>query len=321
MISVVTPIYNASRFLVKAVESVQAQTFPHWELILVDDGSKDDSLTLAQRLSEEDGRIRVFSQQNAGAAAARNYGLFQAQADYPYALCLDSDDLLLPNALEVLRALLEAHPEASAACGFLKDIDADGGVIPNHHRLEPLDHRHGLDGLRLVRRKPDAPVTFGDLCFRNHIVTPGQVLMRKSALAVVGGFVPGLVYVEDHDLWWRLAMQFGPIAVTLKPVMLYRHHGSSLSSNNAAPRRGAAAFRWRLLTLPEMSVKQRRIARAGYLYNCLAMVGFGANFLRQGRVKPGFKYAALGIRNVCYYFRDLVRSRLPSASDSPMPPH
>ena len=83
MISVIIPVYNAFRYLAKTVSSVQAQTFTDWELLLVDDGSKDGSVALAEELCRQDSRIRTFSQQNAGAAAARNYGLAQSRADYP----------------------------------------------------------------------------------------------------------------------------------------------------------------------------------------------------------------------------------------------
>ncbi len=308
MISVVVPVYNAANFLAKTGESVQAQTFSSWELLLVDDGSKDDSRAIAQDLARQDSRIRTFSQKNAGASAARNHGLSEANPAFPYALCLDSDDLLLPDALQSLKTLLEAHPASPAACGFLLDVNADGSVIAGFDRLESLTDRRGIDGVRLIKRAPGDALVFGDMCFHNHIITPGQVLLRKTAVSQVGAFDLSLAYVEDHDLWWRLTMQIGPIAVTPEPVLLYRHHGASISGNPAARRRGGADFRWNLLTSPLMTPAQRRTARIGYFYRCTANLGFGGHYIRKGEIKHGLKHAALGLRDMALYARDLARA-------------
>ena len=316
MISVIIPVYNAAKYLRETVASVQAQTFPHWEIVLVDDGSKDSSLEVAAALCQEDSRISSYRQANAGAAAARNHGIEKSNPAFPYALCLDSDDLLVPDAMERLSALLESAPDASAACGFLVDIDAEGDVITGQDRLEPLTRRRGVDGLRLVLRGRDTPVVFGDLCFHNHIITPGQVLIRKTALGAVGAFDTSLAYVEDYDLWWRLTMQVGPIAVSPEPVLLYRHHAGSISRNPAARRQGAADFRWRLLTFSAMTPAQRKTAQIGYWYHCLVGLEFGLYYLRQGEVKHGLKHAALGVRDTLFYARDLIRVRRQRLSQS-----
>ena len=191
----------------------------------------------------------------------------------------------------------------------MEDIDTDGRIIPNHVRLEPLTNRRGVEGYWLVRRKPDDDIVFGDLCFRNHIVTPGQVLIRKTALNMVEAFDLPMSYIEDYDLWWRLTMQVGPIAVTLEPVLLYRHHSSNASSGRDHSRRAATDFRWRLLTYPGMAPEQKRTARIGYFHHCLVWIEFGAHYARQGNVKSGLKHAALGVRYLLLYARDLLRAR------------
>lgn len=308
MISVIVPCYNAAQFLRKTVRSVQAQTFPNWELLLVDDGSKDDTRAVAEALAHEDSRVSVFTQENSGVSAARNHGLDKANPSFPYALCLDSDDLLLPDALQLLLTLLELNPDAPAACGFLQDIDAEGRLTSGFDRLESLTGRRGVNGFLLVRRRPKAPLVFGDLCFHNHIISSGQVLLRKSALAVHGAFDVSLSYIADYDLWWRLAMQAGPIAVTAVPVLLYRHHPSSMSGNSSPRRRDAAVFRWRLLTHPAMSAQQKRIARLGYFYHCLVGLEFGLHYVRKGEIKHGLKHAALGVRDLLLFVRDMARA-------------
>ena len=319
MISVIVPVYNAAAYIAETLQSVQSQTFTDWEIVVVDDGSKDNSLAIAEEFGRQDRRISVHSQPNSGVSTARNLGLAKSRSDFPYALFLDSDDLLTPAALQTLLTLLEAHPEACAACGFLQDIDAKGQATAEYERLESLIDRRGVEGLRLVQRKPDAPVVFGDVCFHCHIITPGQVLVRKTALAKVGGFEAALAYVEDYDLWWRLTMQVGPIATTPKKTLLYRHHGTSISGNSAVRRRGAADFRWRLLTYPGMTSEQRKIARRGYAYHCVANLGFGVYYLRRGEVKHGLKHAALGVRDMLYYLRDLVRLQRQPAPTQPAP--
>ncbi len=309
VISVIIPVYNAEKYLRRTVASVQSQTFPNWEIVLMDDGSQDSSLEIAAALCRENSRIFSYRQANAGGSAARSHGIEKSNPSFPYVLCLDNDDLLLPEALEKLLALLERNPQAPAACGFLLDIDDNDAAIVGYDRLEPLTHRRGVDGLRLIRRKPTAPVVFGDLCFRNHIVTPGQVLIRKAAIRTTGAFDTSLAYIDDYDLWWRLTMQVGPLPVLPAPVLLYRHHASNLSGNKMAGRTGAAAFRWRLLTHPAMTPAQRQTAAVGYFYECVTQFGFGLHYLRKGETRHGLKRLALGVRDTLRYFRDRVRAQ------------
>ncbi len=100
IVSVITPVYNSVSSLTKAIESVIEQTFPDWELILVDDGSSDGSETVCDRFAVSDPRIRVIHQENQGLSVARNTGLSAAAGDYLQ--FLDSDDWLSADALEVL---------------------------------------------------------------------------------------------------------------------------------------------------------------------------------------------------------------------------
>lgn len=320
MISVIIPVYNAAKYLALTIQSVQAQTDAEWEIILVDDGSSDNSLAVAEEMQRQDSRISVLAQANAGVAAARNFGLSKSRLEYPYALFLDSDDLLAPAALETLRTLLEAHLASPAACGNLQDIDADGLLRPGPGRLEALTERRGVDGFRLVRREPDALLVFGDVCFHNHIITAGQVLARKSALQAVGVFDVSLFYLADYDLWWRLIMQCGPIAASPEVVLQYRHHNTSMSSKNrASRRRDAPDFRWRWLTHPKLSPEQRRVVAVGYFFHTMVGFEFGLYYLRRGEVRHGLKHAVLAARNLLHYLRDLARLRRHHAQSRAVP--
>ena len=315
MISVVVPAYNAAKYLAETVQSLEAQTFADWELIIVDDGSTDETLAVAEKLAHRDSRISVFSQKNAGVSAARNAGSAQADETRPYMLYLDGDDLLVPGALQTLLPLLESRPEVAAACGFMQDIDAEGRVMAGYHRFEPLTRRRGVEGRRLVQRERGAPLVFGDLCFHCHIITPGQVLIRKTALNAAGLFDTARAYGEDYHFWWRLVMLAGPIAVTDEPVVLYRHHESNSSNSPKAVKSrkaisaGRTDFHWNFLGHPGMTAQQRQTVLTGYFYNCLVHWEYAVFYLRRGSIKRGFKQAGLGARNLLRYLDDLVRLR------------
>ena len=97
LISIITPVYNAEKYLDDCVQSVLKQDYSHWELILVDDGSSDESSSICDAYAAQDARIRVIHQKNAGPGAARNKGMETAKGDY---LCfLDSDDYLTSNGV------------------------------------------------------------------------------------------------------------------------------------------------------------------------------------------------------------------------------
>ena len=98
LVSIITPLYNGERFVAQTIESVLAQTYPHWEMIIINDGSKDNSEAIVQKYTEQDARIQLVSQPNAGSAAARNNGIRRASGRY--IALLDADDLWEPFFLE-----------------------------------------------------------------------------------------------------------------------------------------------------------------------------------------------------------------------------
>ncbi len=105
LVSIITPLYNGERFVAQTIESVLAQSYPHWEMIIINDGSKDNSEAIVKAYTEKDSRIKLFSQQNAGSAAARNNGIRRAEGRY--IALLDADDLWDSNFLESQLALMQ----------------------------------------------------------------------------------------------------------------------------------------------------------------------------------------------------------------------
>lgn len=117
-VSIVAPVFNAAQFLDTCIGSVLAQTLPAWELILVDDGSSDDSVRICERYAHQDARIRLLCQPNSGPSAARNTGVRAACGEF--VTFLDADDLLFPDALEALLAAADAHAADMVLGNFSK---------------------------------------------------------------------------------------------------------------------------------------------------------------------------------------------------------
>ena len=129
LISVVTCAHNSERFLPEAIESVLAQTYPHWELILVNDASTDETSAIMDRCAAEDDRIRVIhNRDNLGNTRARNLAVRAASGEY--IAVLDSDDVALPDRLERSLAALKTHPDAALIGG--------PGILIEEHGEEPL---------------------------------------------------------------------------------------------------------------------------------------------------------------------------------------
>lgn len=201
-VSVVMPCFNAARHLVNSVRSVQAQTFTAWELLIVDDGSTDESRRMAAELAAGDARIRLLHQDNKGPGAARNAGLAAAQA--PLLAFLDSDDTWCPEFLATMVAVLEGTaPDAIAYCGWQNKGLGAGRDAP----YIPPDYETGDKSAALLRSCP-WPIH--------------GALVRRQAVLAIGGFDATLKSCMDYDLWLRMAL--GATLVRVPQVLAYYHH-------------------------------------------------------------------------------------------------
>lgn len=273
VVSVVIACYNSSRFLRETVESVCAQSFPAWELILVDDGSTDGTTDLIAAFAA-DPRIRAIRQENGGVARARNQGLRAAAHGSRYVIFLDHDDVWEPDALTLLVSALETRPSAPAAFGLARYIrDSGDFVLPGF--LEAIGRsRRALRSLLPANLLPGSDVTFEMLVYFNIIHTVGQVLLRRSALPA-DPFAPDLVPCDDLDLWLRLSAieAFRPVD---RVVLNWRAHATNQSGDPAQMagrylhvlysrlRSGALPRRRRvqlLAALPYNFVRMQRAAR------------------------------------------------------------
>lgn len=286
LISVITPAYNAEKYLAETVRSVQAQTHTAWELIIVNDGSRDGTGPLADALAAADPRIRVVHQVNAGVAAARNRGFAMSADLAEYALFLDNDDVLEPDALDRLVAVLAANPAALAAYGLARFIDGEGKPT----RLEEAEssgrRRRSVRQGRLIDHPLTDAVSFSMLVHQNMIITPGMVLIRRPVLYTVGLFDGAVSSTNDWDMWMRIVRQ-GAILFTDAVVLSYRLHDSNASGSGQHMR--AAEMRLRVKTFqdPALSPEQRRAVLDGFQHSergsAVQWWGWGWSALAQGR--------------------------------------
>jgi glycosyltransferase involved in cell wall biosynthesis len=207
-VTVVIPCYNQAHFLGEAIESVLAQSYPDFEIVVVDDGSTDDTSEVAGRYE----KVRLIRQENGGLSAARNAGLGQGRGEY--VVFLDADDRLLPEALEVGVRELEARPECAFVSGHIRLIAADGS---------PLE---------IPPQPPNAEDHYAKLLRYNYVWTPGSVMFRSSILSCVGGFDPSVNATADWDIYLRIARDY-PVRHHGEVVAEYRQHGTSMTGNPA----------------------------------------------------------------------------------------
>jgi glycosyltransferase involved in cell wall biosynthesis len=206
-VTVVIPAYNSGAFIREAVESVLGQSLTSIELIVVDDGSIDDTQQVLASIS--DGRLTVLRQRNSGVSAARNAGLAAARA--PYVLFFDADDVLLPDALARMAAVLDRMPQCVACFAHHIKIAEDGSELSN----------------RAVLRWKLFPATdtLRQLIAKNFIFC-GAICIRADAARAVTGFNTQLRLGEDWEFWCRLAVLSDFAAMPNDVVLLYRQRFS-----------------------------------------------------------------------------------------------
>lgn len=215
-VSVVITTRNRLAFLREAVASVEKQSHPDWDLIIVDDASKDGTSDYLRTLS--DPRVRVIRmERHCERSAARNRGLRDAVAEW--ILFLDDDDRIKPHALAQLVAVLAEHPRAIAAVGARVVFDERGHSQRSSHPRFPQERDAWPDVLFMW------------------VPAQGQALISKSALLQEGGWNEHRTLAEDHELWLRL-VRLGPVVTIPDTVVEIRSHtGQSL--RKGLPRRTA----------------------------------------------------------------------------------
>jgi glycosyltransferase involved in cell wall biosynthesis len=204
-VSIIIPTHNRKAFVQEAVDSVLAQTYEDYELIVVDDGSADDT---GEALKRYEKRLHYLYQTNQGVSAARNDGLAHARGEF--IAFLDSDDLWLPKKLAKQVAYMDQHPEAQIC--YTDEI-----WIRRGKRVNPKK-RHAKYSGEIYRR-----------CLPLCIISPSSALMRRGLFEQVGTFDPGLPVCEDYDLWLRVAARFPIFFISQRLIVKRGGHPDQLS--------------------------------------------------------------------------------------------
>lgn len=281
-VSVVIPTYNYAHFLPEAVQSVLAQTFPNFELIIVDDGSTDNTPEVAKRFLG-DPRVRYVRQENRGLSAARNTGIREARGKY--VAFLDPDDLWLPEKLEKQVALVEKDVDIALAYCTVEFMDTDGAPLPHVAWPHP----------------PGAGVK--ELLYMNWVVGSGSsVLVRKAVFEEAGLFNESLRGLEDIDMWLRI-LHGREWACEEQPLARIRRHGKSMQSGKAMNlRKREAEYLRHLGKALEMFPDLRRFRKEAlhHIYEGMLYTSFVYGkkkdmlryYIRAGAFRPSFLVTA-----------------------------
>jgi glycosyltransferase involved in cell wall biosynthesis len=213
LISVIIPCYKGERWIGEAIESVLAQSYPHVEVIVVDDGSPDDSASVV-RPYLKDARVHYIYQDNQGVAVARNRGIRQSRGSC--LVFLDQDDRLLPHALEVGLQAFRQHPDCGFVFGQCYLIDAKGAPLIYSSLERATQGAPACTYEALVQGKGAA------------IYPPSIILFRRSILEQVGGFNPDFGMADDYEVYLKVARQ-APIYFHGAVIVAYRQHDENNS--------------------------------------------------------------------------------------------
>lgn len=231
LVSVIMPVHNPGRLLDAAIRSIRAQSMLDLELILVDDGSTDDSEQVLRRHAAADPRIAVIGIPHSGVATALNRGLAAARADL--IARMDADDEAMPQRLEQQVAAMQARPEIAVLGSGMEMIDEAGRVVGQAvPESDPAAIREGL-------------------LQANYVAHP-TVMMRRTVVLAAGGYRPVFTASEDYDLWLRLS-EHHDLSNLPDLLLRYRGHGGQVTGR-----------RWFLQRLEALAAQQSaRLRRAG----------------------------------------------------------
>lgn len=284
-ISVVMCVYNARRFLVETIRGVLAQTCSDFELIAVNDGSRDGSLDILRRFEAQDPRVRVITRENRGIARSANEGIAAARGFY--IARHDSDDVSFPTRLEAQARYLDEHPDVVAVGAQMQITDPYG--LPVETTSFPLDHA-GIERELLRGSGWNLPQPVA--------------MFRREAFERVGRYREQFSNSEDLDLFLRLA-QIGKLANLPEPLVAWRRHLQSVNyargATQAAMKRDIItdAYRARNIDIPEDL--EQKLAYTSPLPQWKQLCIWGWKALRSGNTRIARLHAwdAIKHRPIC----------------------
>ena len=266
LVSVIIPTYNRSSFVLEALDSVLKQTIEDFELIVVDDGSTDET---EKALAQYQGRFIYHLQGNQGVSAARNRGIQTARGKW--IAFLDDDDLWMPEKLETQIRFFSQNPKAMIC-------QTEEIWIRNGRRVNPRKKHQKFSGDIF------APSLL--LC----LVSPSAVMIKRELFEQVGCFDETLPACEDYDLWLRISAQF-PIFLIDRPLVVKRGgHPDQLSRTTPALDRFRIKSLVKILGSGRLSAEQYDLAYQEIKNKCRI---YGQGCLKRGKAKEGNFYLLL----------------------------
>jgi glycosyltransferase involved in cell wall biosynthesis len=210
LVSILMPAFQVEKYVGKAIESILAQTYPHWELIILDDGSTDTTPEIIQRYAVLDHRIQFHHREHKGLVDTLNKGIELAKGKY--LARMDADDIAFPERLEKQIIFLEEHPKIGILGTAVRTIDEAGGVV-GFHSVDTTDLEIRWRSLLM-----------------NPFVHPTVMMRREVLLLNQLEYDPSAEAAEDYDLWVRI-LQFSQGANLQLELLDYRIHPQSITSS------------------------------------------------------------------------------------------
>jgi len=271
LISIVTPVYNVEKFIEDTIQSVLKQTEKNWELILVDDGSTDDSALICKKYASLDKRIKYFYKENGGQASARNLGIKKSQGEY--ITFLDSDDLYFEDKIENhLKDLTNYQSDFYYGAGLM--------LFENRteNRIEKYDWFYGeYTGSQFFK-----------ILYHSCSVNINTVLVKKSLFDKIGMFDESSILrgTEDWDLWLRIALNVNTIYGNPEPKVYYRIHDNGIHLQKANMKIG----KWKIYEKFEnIKIISPIIRKKEYRYIFRELFNHLQTEGRSNEIKPIFK--------------------------------
>jgi len=217
-VSIVVPLYNKAPYIGRAVSSILNQTFQNFELVIVDDGSTDEGVSIIKNF--KDPRIKIIHQENSGVSIARNTGIRNSAGKL--IAFLDADDEWTPGHLEALVRLWKGHPQAGMFATAFKVGEPGSPFRSPVVRAIPPPPWKGI-----------LPNYFEAAARSDFLINSSSVAIPKNVLMDTGGFIPGEGWGEDLDLWMRIALKY-PVAFAWEGESIY-HRGISDQVTGSVP--------------------------------------------------------------------------------------
>ena len=263
-VSVIIPTYNRLPMLKEAVQSVLAQDFEDFELIVVDDGSTDGT---SEEMEQYGGRVKVIEHtENRGVSAARNRGILHAKGKH--IAFLDSDDLWVKGKLKIQVAFLDDNPHYPLC--YTDEI-----WIRRGKRVNPMKKHAKYSGWIFEKCLP--------LC----IISPSSAMMRRNLFSKVGLFDEALPVCEDYDFWLRVSIRFPIFFINKKLIIKRGGHPDQLSQRSWGNDRYRVMALEKLLSEPHISQEERESVLKEMEKKCRVL---SAGFLRRGNELEGRYY-------------------------------